>query len=64
MYLAGSNTGFDEARKLSFVGLLVILLQIGHVVSNMFAHDVVTMYRGIELAAFSIIPWETAGAEE
>ena len=49
----------DELREVTFVGILIFVLQLAHVAANMFSEDVVTMNLGIEVVAFIIIARET-----
>ena len=49
----------DELREVTFVGILIFVLQLAHVAANMFSEDVVTMNLGIEVVAFVIIARET-----
>jgi len=56
------NVVLDEARELSLVSLIVILLQITHVVSYVLAKDVLTVYICIKTFALSIKSWEATVA--
>ena len=57
------NAILDELRELSLVGILIILLQVIHIISDVLTQDVVTVDFSIEVLALSIITRETAVAE-
>merc|ERR1711894_611212 len=56
------DTILDESRELLLVGILVIIIQLPHIVSNVLAKDVVTVNLSIEFLALSIVSGETLGA--
>jgi len=60
--LASGDAVLQESRELPLVSILVILLQVGHIVRNMLAEDVITVNLSVELFAFSIIAWESTVA--
>merc|ERR1712088_5043 len=49
---------FDEARELTFVGIIIIILQHGHVIRDMFAKDMISMNLSIEFASLVVITRE------
>ena len=57
-----SDTVLDELRELLLVSFLVIILELLHVVSYVFAKDVIAMDLRREVLALTVVSWETTAA--